>query len=207
MNKWNVFAPVYDLFLSKDRKAYDSVYKKIRAAVNGKEVLELATGTGLIAINVAPSAKSMVATDYAQKMIQKAKKKPRPGNLSFELADATNLSYKEQSFDVVIISNALHIMPEPEKALAEIRRVLKDDGLLIAPNFLWNYESKASVFFAHLLQAVGVKPKNKFTRETYEAFLQENGWSVRSMEILKASFPLAYAECVKSQSRHLQEAQ
>ena len=36
---------------------------------------------------------------------------------------------------VVIASNALHIVPQPEKALAEIHRVLKDDGVLIAPTF------------------------------------------------------------------------
>ena len=38
-------------------------------------------------------------------------------------------------FDVVIVSNALHIVPHPEKSPAEIRRVLKDDGVLIAPTF------------------------------------------------------------------------
>ena len=36
---------------------------------------------------------------------------------------------------MVLVSNALHIVPQPEKALAEIRRVLKDDGVLIAPTF------------------------------------------------------------------------
>ena len=45
------------------------------------------------------------------------------------------LSYADRSFDVVIVSNALHIVPQSEKALAEIRRVLKDDGVLIAPTF------------------------------------------------------------------------
>ncbi|MFQ9418242.1 MAG: class I SAM-dependent methyltransferase [Lachnospiraceae bacterium] len=46
-------------------------------------------------------------------------------NLIFEVADATDLPYENHSFDVVLIANALHIMPEPEKALKEIERVLK----------------------------------------------------------------------------------
>ena len=47
-----------------------------------------------------------------------------------------SLSYAGNSFDVVIVSNALHIVPQPEKALAEKSdRVLKDDGVLIAPTF------------------------------------------------------------------------
>ncbi|MCR5024844.1 MAG: class I SAM-dependent methyltransferase [Lachnospiraceae bacterium] len=42
----------------------------------------------------------------------------------------------DASFDAVIISNALHIIPDPEKALSEINRVPKKDGILIAPNFI-----------------------------------------------------------------------
>ena len=45
------------------------------------------------------------------------------------------MPYAPESFDAVIISNALHIMPEPEAALQNIRRVLKREGLLIAPTF------------------------------------------------------------------------
>lgn len=41
----------------------------------------------------------------------------------------------DETEHAVVISNALHIMPEPEKALAEIRRVLKPGGILIAPTF------------------------------------------------------------------------
>lgn len=47
----------------------------------------------------------------------------------------TNLPYAPGIFDAVVISNALHIMPEPGKTLAEIRRVLKPGGILIAPTF------------------------------------------------------------------------
>ncbi len=35
-----------------------------------------------------------------------------------------------------MIANALHIMPTPEKALAQIRRVLKEDGIMFAPTFV-----------------------------------------------------------------------
>ena len=56
--------------------------------------------------------------------------------LSFEVVDAKHLPYKDDSFDVVIIANALHVMFEPEKAVKEIERVLRKDGLLIAPNFV-----------------------------------------------------------------------
>ena len=51
------------------------------------------------------------------------------------MADATALSYADDSFDAVLIANALHVMPEPEKALREIDRALRLGGILIAPVF------------------------------------------------------------------------
>ncbi len=71
------------------------------------------------------AAKRMIATDYSGGMIREAKKGAIPANLTFEAADATALPYADDSFDVVLIANALHVMPEPEKALREIDRVLR----------------------------------------------------------------------------------
>ena len=110
-----------------------------------------------------------------------------------------HLPYADQSFDVVIVSNALHIVPEPERALAEIRRVLKEDGILIAPTFTHagnDFRGKVKAFFMKL---AGFPLHSKWTSEEYLCFLRHNGWAVRKSVVLKASFPLTYAECVKSE--------
>lgn len=126
MNKriWNL----YERAMRGDRKVYQFMYDRIPRVIRGKEVQELATGPGLLAKNVAHAAKRMVATDYAEGMIREAQKGPCPENLTFEVADATALPYPDTSFDVVLIANALHIMPDPEQALREIRRVLRLGG-------------------------------------------------------------------------------
>ena len=69
-------------------------------------------------------------------MIAQAKLKPRGAGLHFSVQDATSLPYADETFDAVLIANALHIMPRPEKALAEIYRVLKPGGQLFAPTFV-----------------------------------------------------------------------
>lgn len=84
---------------------------------------------------LAGSVKMLEAADFSEEMIREAKKHPSSARLHYSVQDATNLTYADASFDAVVISNALHIMPEPEKALAEIRRVLKQDGILFAPTF------------------------------------------------------------------------
>lgn len=88
-------------------------------------VLEIATGTGLIAVNIADSVQSITATDFSPKMIEAAMKKRVPDNVHFSVEDATTLSFSDQTFDAVIISNALHFMPDPGEVLKNIRRVLK----------------------------------------------------------------------------------
>ena len=88
-------------------------------------VLELACGTGQLSFPLSDCTNSWTATDFSENMIKQAKRRGTTEKLSFCVADATALSYENENFDCVVISNALHIMPEPEKAMQEIRRVLK----------------------------------------------------------------------------------
>ena len=134
-NFWDKKAGRYDCFMRKDAAAYEQMYELLRLVVRQKTVLELATGTGLIAKHIVRYADHIEAIDASQEMIEQAKQGVKSAKLYFSVQDMFHLPYADQSFDVVIVVNALHIVPEPEKALSEIRRVLKDDGVLVAPTF------------------------------------------------------------------------
>ena len=198
-NFWDKNAGRYDRFMRKDAAAYEQMYELLRPVVRQKTVLELATGTGLIAKHIVRYADHIEATDASQEMIEQAKQGVKSTKLYFSVQDMFQLPYADQSFDVVIVVNALHIVPEPEKALSEIRRVLKDDGVLVAPTFTHadnTFFGKVKAFFMKL---AGFPLHSKWTSHEYLAFLRENGWTVQKSTVLKASFPLAYAECVKSE--------
>lgn len=197
---WNFFAPIYDLFMRQNKTAYEQMYKKIRKRIKDKRVLELCTGTGLIAKHVADSSKEMVASDFAEKMIKEAMKGDIPDNLFFQQADATQIPFENNSFDIIIISNALHIIPNPEKALSEIHRVLRPDGILIAPNFLGHRIGRKARFLTKILSLVGVVFEVTWDENGYAAFLEKNGWRIISSEVLKASYPLMYTECAEIDS-------
>ena len=198
-NFWDKNAGRYDRFMRKDRAAYDEMYELIRPVVRHKTVLELATGTGLIAKHIVNAAAHIEATDASPEMIAEAKRDNRSAKLHFSVQDMFLLPYAEESFDVVIVSNALHIVPQPEKALAEIRRVLKDDGVLIAPTFTHAENSHWGKLQALALKIAGFPLHSRWTSGEYLAFLTENGWTVRKSVVLKASFPLTYAELVRIQ--------
>ena len=115
---WDRNAGLYDRFMRKDGAAYEMMYEMIQPVVRHKTVLELATGTGLIAKHIVNAAAHIEATDASAEMIAEAKRDNRSAKLHFSVQDMFRLPYADQSFDVVIVSNALHIVPQPEKALA-----------------------------------------------------------------------------------------
>ena len=198
-NFWNKNAKRYDRFMRKDRAAYEKLYELIRPVAKARTVLELAAGTGLIAKNIVRAASHIEVTDASEEMITEAKRNNRSAKLHFSVRDMFCLPYADKSFDVVIVSNALHIVPQPEKALAEIRRVLKNDGVLIAPTFTHAGNSFSGKVRAFFMKRVGFPLHSKWTSAEYLRFLQQNGWAVRKSAVLKASFPLTYAECVKTE--------
>ena len=151
LNVWNVFAPVYEFAMRSQKNIYDYMYERIGEVAKGKDVLELATGPGMIARHIAPLAKSVIA-------------------------------------------NALHIIPNPEKALAEIRRVLKDDGVLIAPNFIFREGGKRNLW-QKFLSLVGVRFAHEWSENEYRSFLIANGWPIEMCIVLKGRIDLAYVEC------------
>ena len=198
-NFWDRNAGRYDRFMRKDRAAYEEMYALIRPVVKAKTVLDLATGTGLIAKHIVNAAAHIEATDASAEMIAEAKRDNHSAKLHFSVQDMFHLPYADKSFDVVIVSNALHIVPQPEKSLAEIGRVLKDDGVLIAPTFTHAENLFRGKVKAFLMRLVGFPLHNKWTSKEYLSFLRQNGWTVQKSALLKASFPLTYAECVKSE--------
>ena len=198
-NFWDRNAGRYDRFMRKDREAYEKMYELIRPVVKDKTVLELATGTGLIARHIVNAAAHIEATDASPEMITEARRGNCSAKLHFSVQDMFSLPYAGNSFDVVIVSNALHIVPQPEKSLREIKRVLKDDGVLIAPTFTHAENSLRGRIKAYFMRLAGFPLHSRWTSEEYLSFLRQNGWRVRKSAVLKASFPLIYAECVKSE--------
>ena len=199
-NFWDRNAGLYDRFMRKDRAVYEKMYELMRPVVKDKTVLELAAGTGLIARHIVNAAAHIEATDASPEMITEARRGNCSAKLHFSVQDMFSLPYAGNSFDVVIVSNALHIVPQPEKSLREIKRVLKDDGVLIAPTFTHAENSLRGRIKAYFMRLAGFPLHSRWTSEEYLSFLRQNGWRVRKSAVLKASFPLTYAECVKSEA-------
>lgn len=105
------------------------------AELKGSEqVLDVACGSGLVSLQIAKDPKfkgNILGVDFSSQMVGIARSKAAAAlfkNLKFEEMDAQNLSLKDASFDVVFCQLGLMLFSNPNKALAEMRRALKDNG-------------------------------------------------------------------------------
>ena len=185
---WQRYASIYSLFMKNADAEYNEISDKIKPYLSkDMNVLELACGTGMFTYILADKVNTWKATDFSENMIKEAraagkKHKVIPG-LSFSVEDATNLPYEDDSFDAVMIANALHIMPNPEKALAEIKRVLKEDGMMFAPTFVHG-EGVGFKLRTKLFELFGFKAFIKPTNDEFKRFIESNGFKVMEYDIV-----------------------
>jgi SAM-dependent methyltransferase len=103
----------------------------------GAKVLECGCGTGAQTVHLAASSPEaeIVSVDLAPEHLERARARIEAAgrtNVSFELADVFDLPFAEQSFDHVFVCFLLEHVPDPERALANLRRVLKEGGSITA---------------------------------------------------------------------------
>lgn len=103
-----------------------------------QKIVDVATGTGILAYELAKLGHSVVGIDVSTEMLNLAMKKYSKNlNLSFEQADATHLLFKNNKFDAASISFALHDMPYEDeiKVLQEMKRVTKPNGHILIVDY------------------------------------------------------------------------
>jgi SAM-dependent methyltransferase len=106
------------------------------AGKNYKDVLELACGTGRVTRHLRkalPEHAKLVGTDLHADMIRIASEQLPNEDITWEVADAQQLSFADGTFDLVVCQFGLMFMPDRTKALSEIHRVLRPGG-----KFLFN---------------------------------------------------------------------
>ena len=112
------------------RVIYDGIIKSA-LKVKPESILDLGCGNGNILSRLSENSEAeLYGIDLSEKMIEEAEERLN-GKARLTIGDAEMLPYKEGSFDLVICNASFHHYPNPEKALLEIKRVLKPNGTLI----------------------------------------------------------------------------
>lgn len=99
--------------------------------VKNKKVLDIACGEGYGSRMLAKNAKAVVAVDIDKVTISKAKEKYKINNIEFLIGSVEDIPANDNSFDVVVSFETLEHTSNHEKMITEIKRVLKQGGILI----------------------------------------------------------------------------
>lgn len=111
-------------------------YAVVLDVVAKKDVLDVACGEGYGSSSMADVARSVTGVDVSDEAVRHASTTYRKQNLRFRQGSATALDFADGSFDVVVSFETIEHLAEQAQMLAEIRRVLRPDGLLVisSPN-------------------------------------------------------------------------
>ena len=196
---WNKISPVYDLFENVyNRKVYKGTGIKVAEFIDESDnVLECACGTGAITEEIAKKAQKVLATDFAEGMLKRASKKCRKyGNVSFRQEDITDIKSADSSFDKAVAGNVIHLLPEPEKALNELLRVVRPGGKVIIPTYI-NMARDSSGFAVKFIEKLGAEFKRQFDIDSYKKFFEDKGFKDVEFHVVDGRMPCAIAVITK----------
>ena len=146
-------------FSDKDAENYDRLmgpiifepygkYLATKIDISGVEsVLEIACGTGRVTRHIRkalPPSVKFIASDLSNDMLSVARLELNNNGISFRVEDAQNLTFPDNSFDLVICQFGMMFLPDREKGFSEIYRVLKPGGKFMY--FTWDDTLKMSLF-------------------------------------------------------------
>lgn len=140
------------------------------------DVLDIASGDGVLAELLAPRARSIVCLDISERVAEAGKRRLQPfSNVRFEVGDMHHLPMPDATFDTVLLMHALTYTPQPGHVFGEAARVLRTGGRLLAVTLERHRHEKAVQPYNHVNLG--------FTPQQLEELSSEAGLEVRSCTV------------------------
>ena len=166
MNKSEKFWDKRSSGIDKRAKKHEQTY--IKTTENTKHhltssdiVLDYACGTGIITNDIAGNVKEIHAIDISSKMIEVAKRKADKRNIeniTFTQSSIFDERFKQESFNVIVAFNILHLLEDTQKVMQQINKLLKPGGLFISTTVCVGEQKMVVSMFLLLLIKIGIAP-------------------------------------------------
>lgn len=147
--------------------------------------LDIATGGGHTALALAPHVGSIVVSDLTPKMLEAASAFIRGEgvtNASFEIADAEQLPFADQSFDIVTCRIAPHHFGAPERFVAEVARVLRSNGRFVLMDSISPEDGTLDAFINELERRRDPTHVRSYSLAEWQGFVEAAGMTLETHE-------------------------
>jgi phosphatidylethanolamine/phosphatidyl-N-methylethanolamine N-methyltransferase len=198
---WEQKAPHYDRVVKGVfGRPLPRMLELTAAGVSGAgTVLEVAAGTGMVTAAIAPHVGHVVATDYADNMLAILRDRIKTAgiaNVEAAHRDIYALEYPPGSFDAVVASNVLHLVPDMERAIDALCHVLRPGGTLITPTFVHEETLRARIVSRLLVTVLRQPMRRRLTAASLAQALEARGIRIVRSETIPGLIPIAYVEGV-----------
>lgn len=194
---WDRHATNYDRSMALLGRPIPRMVQLAAEAVRGApRVLEVGAGTGLVTVDLARAADTVLATDYSAAMVASLEARVRDAgvtNVRCEQADLYDLRFEPATFDAVVAANVLHLVPDLPRALAALGRMVKPGGRLVAPTYCHD-ETALSWVASRALAITGFPGHRRFSVRGLRESLEVAGIRVSRVETLRGLIPIGYVE-------------
>ena len=132
---WNEFSPRFDEeHATEDLDQWRFALRDLLGEPEGKEVLDIGTGTGFLALMLAELGCNAYGIDVAEDMLALGKEhaKERNVNVDFQVGEGENLPFEDDRFDAIVNARVIWTLLEPQVSFAEWKRVLKPGGKVMS---------------------------------------------------------------------------
>lgn len=153
-NEFNSIAKRYDIatwFSNGYQTDLNTSAQRI-AHFKCETALDLCCGTGksTMALKSAFPNANIIGIDNSKEMLQVAKGKAELSDVQFQQADAMQLNFKEESFDVIFMAYGIRNMPDYELCVSNLKRLLKPGGVICFHEYVLNDGWFSKVYWAML---------------------------------------------------------
>lgn len=148
----------YERFMGRWSRILAPKFIAFAGVKNGDRVLDVGTGTGSVASTVEASmpASEIVGIDPSAGFIAHAQKNAKSARARFEVGDAQAMKFKDASFDRTLSSLVMNFIPDHNKAIAEMRRVTRPQGVVSA--CVWDYDAGMQMLRFFWDEAIALDP-------------------------------------------------
>jgi SAM-dependent methyltransferase len=148
----------YERFMGRWSRLLAPAYIAFAGVKNGDRVLDVGTGTGSLAVALEATmpASEIVGVDPSEGFIAYAETRAKSTRVHFEVGDAQALKFKDASFDNTLALFVMNFIPDHNKAVAEMRRVTRAQGIISA--CVWDYDSGMQMLRFFWDEAIALDP-------------------------------------------------